>query len=71
MATKRYFLEHYQDSIWARYLEVKEEDIEKVVGLAATVYVPKDDIENIEQYRIENNSLTKSQRRRKLCILRY
>ena len=51
---KKYFLEHYQNSIWARYLEVKEEDIEKVVGLAATVYVPKDDIENIELYRIES-----------------
>lgn len=51
---KRYFLEHYEDSVWARYLEVKEEDIEKVVGLAGTVYVAKDDIENIERYRIES-----------------
>ncbi len=54
MTTKRYFLEHYQNSIWARYLEVKEKDIEKVVGLAGTAYVPKEDIENIELYRIEN-----------------
>lgn len=51
---KRYFIEHYQDSIWARYVEVKEEDIEKVVGLAGTVYVPKEDIENIERYMIES-----------------
>lgn len=54
MATKRYFLEHYQDSIWARYLEVKKEDVEKVIDLAGTVYVPKEDIENIERYMIES-----------------
>ena len=51
---KRYFLKHYEDSVWKWFLEVKEEDIEKVVGLAGTVYVPKEDIENIELYRIES-----------------
>lgn len=51
---KRYFLKHYEDSVWKWFLEVKEEDIEKVVSLAGTVYVPKDDIENIERYMIEN-----------------
>ena len=52
--TKRYFIKHYEDTIWKWYLEVKKEDIEKIISLAATVYVAKDDIENIELYRIES-----------------
>ena len=36
------------------YLEVKEEDIEKVIDLARTVHVPKDGIEDIERYQIES-----------------
>ena len=51
---KRYFLKHYEDSVWKWFLEVKEENIEKVVSLAGTVYVPKEDIENIERYMIES-----------------
>jgi hypothetical protein len=51
---KRYFLKHYEDSVWKWFLEVKKEDIEKIIPLAGTVHVAKDDIENIEQYRIEN-----------------
>ena len=52
--TKRYFLKHYEDSIWKWFLEVKKEDIEKIIPLAGTVHVAKDDIENIEQYIIES-----------------
>ena len=51
---KRYFTEYWEDSVWAGYLEAKEEDIEKVVDLVATVYVPKEDIDNFEEYRIES-----------------
>lgn len=52
--TKRYFIKHYEDTIWKWYLEVKKEDIEKIISLAGTAYVPKEDIENIERYRIES-----------------
>lgn len=51
---KRYFIEHWEDSVWMGYLEVKEEDIEKVIDLAGTVHVPKDGIEDIERYQIES-----------------
>lgn len=51
---KRYFIEHWEDSVWMGYLELKEEDVEKVIDLAGTVHVPKDGIEDIERYQIES-----------------